>query len=86
MLGLIPQQQQDKLTKFLDSVELGLLKHIWVKSSAFFNVLDDVRALETLVLIVHRSVDDLCSYIYHIFLYLFIYLFIYLLIYLFTYF
>lgn len=54
MSGLIPPHQQDKLTRYLDSIELGLLKHIWVKSSAFFNVLDDVRVLETLVIAVHR--------------------------------
>lgn len=58
MLSLIPQTQQDKLTKYLDQIELGLLRQIWVRSSAFFGVLDDVRALETLVMTVYRHISD----------------------------
>lgn len=59
MMALIPAQQQDKLTKFLDLIELGLLKHIWMRSSAFFHVLNDVRALETLILTVYRYISEM---------------------------
>lgn len=44
-----PIIQQEKLSKYLDVVELALLNNIWIRSSSFFRVLDDIRVLQTLV-------------------------------------
>jgi hypothetical protein len=45
----IPKNQQEQLTKYLDIIELALLNNIWIRSPSFFRVLDDIRALQTLV-------------------------------------
>ena len=36
-------KQQDNLSRYLDLVEVALLKHIWSRSPAFFRALDDIK-------------------------------------------
>ncbi|CAM9355766.1 unnamed protein product [Ectocarpus fasciculatus] len=38
--------QQDRLSQYLDLVEVALLKQIWSRSPAFFRASDDIRALQ----------------------------------------
>ena len=39
-------KQQDNLSRYLDLVEVALLKHIWSRSPAFFRALDDIKGLQ----------------------------------------
>jgi vacuolar protein sorting-associated protein 54 len=41
--------KQEILSRYLDLVELALLKQIWMKSTAFFRALDDIKGLQVLV-------------------------------------
>ena len=43
-------KQQESLSRFLDLVEVALLKHIWSRSPAFFRALDDIKGLQAQVL------------------------------------
>ena len=43
------QPQQERLTRYLDLVEVALLKHIWSRSPAFFRALDDIKGLQVQV-------------------------------------
>lgn len=40
------QPQQERLSRYLDLVEMALLKHIWSRSPAFFRALDDIKGLQ----------------------------------------
>lgn len=41
--------KQEVLSRYLDLVEVALLKQIWQKSTAFFRALDDIKGLQVLV-------------------------------------
>ena len=41
--------KQEVLSRYLDLVEVALLKQIYVKSTAFFRALDDIKGLQALV-------------------------------------
>ena len=41
--------KQEVLSRYLDLVEVALLKQIWLKSTAFFRALDDIKGLQSLV-------------------------------------
>ena len=41
--------KQEVLSRYLDLVEVALLKQIWMKSTAFFRALDDIKGLQVLV-------------------------------------
>ena len=41
--------QEQELSKYLDLVEMALLKQIWIRSPAFFRALDDIKGLKVLV-------------------------------------
>jgi hypothetical protein len=43
------QSKQEVLSRYLDLVEVALLKQIWQKSTAFFRALDDIKGLQVLV-------------------------------------
>ena len=43
------QNKQETLSRYLDLVEVALLKQIYVKSTAFFTALDDIKGLQLLV-------------------------------------
>ena len=43
------QPQQERLSRYLDLVEVALLKHIWSRSPAFFRALDDIKGLQVQV-------------------------------------
>ena len=45
----ISTRQQENLSRYLDLVEVALLKHIWSRSPAFFRALDDIKGLQTQV-------------------------------------
>jgi hypothetical protein len=40
---------QDKLSRYLDLIEMALLRQIWTQSQAFFRALDDMKSLQLLV-------------------------------------
>lgn len=42
----IGRGQQERLSQYLDLVEVALLKQIWSRSPAFFRASDDIRALQ----------------------------------------
>jgi vacuolar protein sorting-associated protein 54 len=42
-------KQQEQLSRYLDLVEVALLKHIWSRSPAFFRALDDIKGLQAQV-------------------------------------
>lgn len=45
----VSNRQQEHLSRYLDLVEVALLKHIWSRSPAFFRALDDIKGLQTQV-------------------------------------
>eukprot|EP01041_Mallomonas_annulata_P005065 gene5065-10139_t len=47
VFGSIPVELQDRLSIYLDLVELALLRLIWSRSPSFFRALDDIKGLET---------------------------------------
>lgn len=47
--GRVSNKQQEHLSRYLDLVEVALLKHIWSRSPAFFRALDDIKGLQTQV-------------------------------------
>ena len=47
--GRVSNKQQENLSRYLDLVEIALLKHIWSRSPAFFRALDDIKGLQTQV-------------------------------------
>lgn len=42
-------EQEQELSRYLDLVEMALLKQIWIRSPAFFRALDDLKGLKVLV-------------------------------------
>jgi hypothetical protein len=47
--------KQELLSRYLDLVEVALLKQIWSKSTAFFRALDDIKGLQARVPASHLS-------------------------------
>lgn len=49
--ALVPAShaKQDQLSRYLDLVEIALLRQIWIRSPAFFRALDDMKGLQAQV-------------------------------------
>jgi hypothetical protein len=60
--GLSPRlgtNRQEQLSRYLDLVEVALLKLIWTRSPAFFRALDDIKGLQFQVSRATASIRDL---------------------------
>ena len=58
--GTAPNKQEI-LSRYLDLVEVALLKQIWLKSTAFFRALDDIKGLQTSVASASGKISSLRS-------------------------
>ena len=53
--------KQEKFSRYLDLVEVALLRQIWSKSNAFFRALDDIKGLQRQVAEAYKRLTALRS-------------------------
>ena len=53
--------KQERFSRYLDLVEVALLRQIWSKSTAFFRALDDIKGLQRQVVDAYKRLTALRS-------------------------